>query len=368
MGHKIVLGWFAIQLALLVILPGKKFLGHMSETGHRPEYKLNGVLNYFVSMFGYLACVKLGLINGGFLFDHMGSMLVSVSIIAPILIVFLYFKGKYAPSSKDCESSGNILTDLYWGVELYPEFPFTNLSFKQIINCRYAMMGWNILILSFMLKQLEQSHIEYSTLVSFVIQSVYIFKFFVWEDGYFNSIDIMHDKFGFYICWGVMVWLPMIYTMVSFYLTAVRVPMSALNASVVVVLGVFSVWANFDADNQRLKFRFLNGDLNVWGKKAEYIVAKYKTTDGKNHESKFLVSGWWGIARHFNYVLELLLAFFWTLPVGFNCALPWFYFVFLCILLTDRSVRDDTRCSYKYGKDFTKYCARVRYRMIPYVF
>lgn len=47
-----------------------------------------------------------------------------------------------------------------------------------------------------------------SMVVSCAIYAVYIAKFFWWEHGYFNSIDIMHDRFGFYIFWGIMNWVP----------------------------------------------------------------------------------------------------------------------------------------------------------------
>ncbi|RYY32672.1 hypothetical protein EON62_05075, partial [archaeon] len=33
-------------------------------------------------------------------------------------------------------------------------------------------------------------------------------QFFWWETGYLASIDIMHDRAGYYICWGCLVWVP----------------------------------------------------------------------------------------------------------------------------------------------------------------
>ena len=48
--------------------------------------------------------------------------------------------------------------------------------------------------------------------VSVALQLVYITKFFWWETGYWCSMDIQHDRAGYYICWGCLVWLPIIYT------------------------------------------------------------------------------------------------------------------------------------------------------------
>jgi len=78
-----------------------------------------------------------------------------------------------------------------------------------------------------------------------------------------------------------------------------------------------------------------------------------------------LASGWWGLSRHFHYVPELLGAFFWTLPVLFENVLPYFYMIFLTILLFDRAFRDDKRCAAKYGSDWEAYRRAVPYRIIP---
>ena len=41
------------------------------------------------------------------------------------------------------------------------------------------------------------------------------------------------------------------------------------------------------------------------------IQVEYNTHDGKKKKSKLLTSGFWGLARHLNYVFELLLALSW---------------------------------------------------------
>ncbi len=46
------------------------------------------------------------------------------------------------------------------------------------------------------------------------------------------------------------------------------------------------------------------------------IVAKYTTGDGREKTSLLLTSGWWGLARHFHYLPEILAAFFWSMPAG----------------------------------------------------
>jgi 7-dehydrocholesterol reductase len=44
---------------------------------------------------------------------------------------------------------------------------------------------------------------------------------------------------------------------------------------------------------------------------------------------------------------------------------PYFYVIYLTILLTDRAWRDDDRCRMKYGKYWDQYCDEVPYKILP---
>ena len=69
--------------------------------------------------------------------------------------------------------------------------------------------------------------------------------------------------------------------------------------------------------------------------------------------------------RHFHYIPEIAAAFFWCLPALFTHPLPYFYPVYLTMLLLDRAWRDDKRCADKYGAYWTEYCTKVPYKIIP---
>jgi 7-dehydrocholesterol reductase len=86
------------------------------------------------------------------------------------------------------------------------------------------------------------------------------------------------------------------------------------------------------------------------------------------HESLLLASGWWGVARHFHYVPEIMLALTWSLAAGFIHFIPYVYVVYLTILLTDRATRDDLRCRRKYGTSWEEYCRRVPWKILPGVY
>lgn len=40
-----------------------------------------------------------------------------------------------------------------------------------------------------------------------MLQTIYLAKFYYWEDGYMSTIDIAVDKFGFYVGWGCIAWV-----------------------------------------------------------------------------------------------------------------------------------------------------------------
>jgi 7-dehydrocholesterol reductase len=128
---------------------------------------------------------------------------------------------------------------------------------------------------------------------------------------------------------------------------------------------LLSVFVNYFADRQRQKVRATNGQCTVWGKRPETITASYTTERGERRNSLLLVSGWWGLSRHFHYIPEVLGAFFWSVPALFGHLLPYLYVLFLAILLTDRAFRDEQRCADKYGADWRRYCERVPYRIVP---
>lgn len=53
---------------------------------------------------------------------------------------------------------------------------------------------------------------------------------------------------------------------------------------------------------QRKEFRDKGGNVEIWGKKPTYVVAKYTTEDGKERTSLLLTSGWWALSRYTIYV------------------------------------------------------------------
>ena len=360
-----IIGIFAaVQAALMRLLPGKDFYGPITANGNVPVYKANGVLAFLTTLALFLgASYGLHLFQASIVYDNFGGIVGALNVFSVVFCALLYFKGRFAPSSSDHGSSGNPIFDYYWGTELYPRV--FGWDVKMFTNCRFGMMAWPIILLSFAAKQHELYGISDSMIVAVLLQLVYIGKFYWWETGYLRSLDIMHDRAGFYICWGCLVWVPSVYTSSTLYLVQHPNHLGTPLAALIFLLGTACIFINYWADQQRQEVRATNGKTTVWGKAPVIIVGHYTTEKGEKKESLLLASGFWGVSRHFHYVPEILGALFWTLPALFNDFLPYFYVVFLTALLTDRAFRDDNRCAIKYGADWKTYCAKVKYRIIP---
>jgi len=363
---KLILGFMLFELMLMRLLPGKIVDGPITPKGNTPVYKANGPLAFAVTMATFcVASFGLNLFPATILYDNLGSIFGALNIFSLLFCLFLYLKGRFYPSSTDSGTSGNLVFDYYWGTELYPLIGKWNI--KHFINCRFGMMSWGLLLISYAAKQATLGDLSNAMLISVGLQLLYIAKFFIWETGYFRSLDIMHDRAGFYICWGCLVWVPCVYTSPSMYLVQHPIHLSFFWAFTITMLGVLCILINYFADRQRQKTRITNGECKVWGKKPITFWAKYTNNAGKPAESLLLVSGWWGIARHFHYLPEMGAAFLWSVPALFTHFAPYFYVTFLSILLVDRAFRDDKRCAEKYGADWQRYCELVPYKILPFV-
>jgi 7-dehydrocholesterol reductase len=64
-------------------------------------------------------------------------------------------------------------------------------------------------------------------------------------------------------------------------------------------------------------------------------------------------------------VLQVSAAFLWSCPGGLVHLMPFLYVIVLTGILTDRTIRDEAKCSAKYGAVYEQYRAKVPYKVIP---
>ena len=179
-----------------------------------------------------------------------------------------------------------------------------------------------------------------SIIAVILLQATFVLDFFYYEGWYLRTIDIAHDHFGFYLAWGDTVWLPMMYTLQELYLSYNPVVLSTPSFVAVLTLGWLGFGVFRAVNNQKDVVRKANGRCKVWGAPARFIEVQYETRDGPR-KSLLITCGFWGLSRHFNYVGDLLLSSAMCLACGTSHVLPYFYIVYMALLLVHRVGRDE---------------------------
>lgn len=294
-----------VQVLLMVFVPGRVFDGPVTPAGIAPKYKDNGFLCFAIThLIMWFAGITDELV---FIANEFGTLLVVLNVGALLFCIILYFKGIYFPTFRYPDSGRTgygALFDFYWGTELHPRiYAGHTFDIKQWVNCRLGMLGWSVLLVAFLQGQIAQyGQVSNAFLASFILQQAYIAKFFAWESGYMASIDIMHDRLGFYICWGCLVWLPSLYPSGAYFLMCNTKPgpsdMPTWALVVTIAAGVVMIVITYLADEQRQHVRRMKGKTLVWGSPAQFLLAEYVSSDKKVHRSILLTSGWWAVSRY----------------------------------------------------------------------
>ena len=166
------------------------------------------------------------------------------------------------------------------------------------MELRPGMLGWVTLDLAFMAKQYRTyGYITDSMLIITFSQALYVFDALYMEPAILTTIDIISDGFGFMLSAGDVLWLPFTYSVQAKYLAVHPVSLGPLGC-----LGIFAVQATgyyiFRAtNNEKNRFRTNPKDPKI--AHLKYIQTK--------NGSKLLTTGWWGTARHINYLGDWLM-------------------------------------------------------------
>jgi 7-dehydrocholesterol reductase len=237
---KLIGTFMGTQLVLMRVVPGKPSYGPITPGGNIPEYKANGFQCFVISIALFLlGAFQWELYNGGIVYDYLPRIISALNVFSFVFCLFLYVKGAFLwTSSSDSGTSGNPVFDFYWGTELYPRV--LGWDVKLFTNCRGGLMFWAVGILSYACKQRElYGFLSDSMAVSVAIQLTYVAKFFWWEAGYMRTIDIMHDRAGYYLCWGCLVWVPSVYTSQAMFLVKNPIHLGLPSSLALFTIGVF---------------------------------------------------------------------------------------------------------------------------------
>jgi hypothetical protein len=349
-------GWLALQLGFAQLLPGRIIQGVALESGRALDYKLNGLLAHLLTLGLAAGLVVGGVIDATFLYDELDALVTTTNIVVLGMCFLMLAIGRRQATEKELRL--NAIEAYFVGAALNPRTG--SLDWKFFCESRPGMILWILIDASFAAAQLERhGEISLGMWLVCAFQLLYVTDYFVLEDAILTTWDIRHEPFGFMLCWGSLVWVPFTFSLQALYLVDHPESLSAGFAAFLVAFNMTGYAIFRGANLQKHRFRS-DPDRRIWGKPAQFIQTGRGT--------KLLTSGFWGIARHSNYLGDLMMGLAWCMTTGWSSVLAYFYFIYFVILLVHRERRDHDHCARKYGADWDSYTRRVRWRILPFVY
>ena len=376
--------WFLFQAGLHLLLPGPVVLGAPLRDGRRLPYKLTGLANLGVTLLlaallGFSpatvagpASSRLGFLTarlpaglGGWLagsspaplrlawaHDNVVPLLTSACIWSGLLSAALFaasFRGRAGPAgSKPLLALGgdtpSSLYNFFMGRELNPRGDFgapgrlgallARFDWKEFCELYPGLIGWVVLDLAACASALSSSRaIPPPLAMVTAFHTLYVADALAHEKSILTTMDITTDGFGFMLAFGDLTWVPFIYSLPARYAADFTPSLSKAGAAAIYAL-FFTGYAIFRGSNsQKDAFRT---------DPSSPAVAHLKTLTTASGR-RLLVSGWWGTARHINYLGDWLLGLAWCLPCGGGSCVPYFYAVYFGVLLGECEEREKER-------------------------
>lgn len=354
----ICVGWFVANAIVYLTPVGKTIQGTQIRNGTRLTYRINALYAFILSHIFFVLAYCYYKLDAGFVYRYYLSFATSAILLSLILSVYLYARSFRTSALLALGgNSGNFFYDFFIGRELNPRIG--NFDWKFFCELRPGLIGWTLINYCMLAAQWEKyGYVSNSMILVCIFQAWYVFDALVFEEAILTTMDIVHDGFGFMLAFGDLAWVPFTYSLQARYLVDHPNHLSWISLAGIIALKFCGYYVFRSSNSQKDQFR--RDPLHP-------SVKNLKTLPTKKG-SRLLISGWWGMCRHPNYVGDLMMALSWCLPCGFDNVLPYFYFIYFAVLLIHRQLRDEDNCLKKYGDDWKRYCNIVRWRLLPGIY
>ena len=352
--------WPAIACALItalhLVVPARTVDGYVVDprTGKPYRYRLNGLVVYLSTIGLWALACSQGLLAWDFFWTWRWEGLLGACTLGLVFTALVVLGAP--PTGK------GLAADLFLGRIENPQWAGGRVDAKMWLYLVGAtMLGLNLY--SFAMHERLTFPDDPSPGVALYVA---LFTFFLCEYLFFERVhlytyDFFAERVGFKLGWGCLTFYPFFYAVGLWSVADLPDPHASTVLYVVAGCLFFAGWSLARGANMQ-KFAFKRDpDAKFLG-----FIAPAVVSDG---EKKLLVSGFWGVSRHVNYLGEILMATGLTLALGRPEELTtWLYPLYYVALLVPRQIDDDRRCALKYGPLWVAYVARVRFRIVPGVY
>ncbi|KAF5359665.1 hypothetical protein D9756_003221 [Leucocoprinus leucothites] len=353
------LAWYAFCVLSWVILPGDWVEGTTLRDGTKKKYKINAFSTFLLAL-GIVSGIIFNFGPQAFtiLYEKWVGFLTASILMSTVQAIYCYASSFRSGALLALGgNSGNIIYDFFIGRELNPSIG--SFDIKSFNELRPGLILWVLINISMACEQAVRrggiSQVTDSMWLVLAFQFWYVADGLYNEPALFTTMDITTDGFGFMLSIGDLTWVPFTYSLQARYLAFHPVELGPIRTAAIIGVNLLGYWIFRSANNEKNEFRNGKNPKNL-----KFMETKRGT--------KLLVSGWWGISQHPNYLGDLVMALAWSLPTLFDTPITYFYVSYFLVLLMHRQCRDDEACQKKYGDDWIKYKKLVPSRIFPYIY
>ncbi|KAG8041469.1 hypothetical protein G9C98_002762 [Cotesia typhae] len=366
---------FLLVVALSSFLPLGSVVDGMQMRSGKLQYRLNGAHTLLLVLVSYKTAEIFGIDITNFIIDNLLRFSVLSWITGTILSIALFIKGGRIPVSTAniYGSTNNFIYDFWQGREINPRV--LKLDIKMLLS-RVSVIGTMVIIIAVMLKSSED--VDFGGLSNFkdlvalkafldlnptimtvgLMLTFYCFDYLYFEDVTLTSFRVLYEGTGYMTCVAGLIY-PFLVTLGPRYLLAQEV-----NNTSPWMLGflIFVFCVGY------FIYRFSNLQKNNFRRNPFSQESLRLETLSTNKGKKIIISGFWGLIRHPNYLGDILMNWAMVL-VTLNNDLVLYWSALCCTLvLAHRALRDNSRCHKRYGAAWENYCLRVRSLIFKRIF
>ncbi len=344
-----------LMITLLhLIIPAKKMKGYVKneKTGKVMNYRINGKYVLLASMLIWFVLGYFKIVPYTWLYETRWLGLMGAVVIGLAFSFFIVLKNPATGRS--------FLADFWFGrakdVQLKDGLVDAKMWFYLI-----GAVTLQLNVLSFATYHIMNvAIINYGFLLGCAMITWFCFDYLIFEKIHLWTYDFIAERVGFKLGFGCLTFYPYFYA-VALWFTA-DLPNPGLPVWLTILFGTLFLggWVLTRGANMQKYFFKIAPDRKFLWIKPEAL------SDGKR---TLLANGYWGASRHINYLGEIIQAIAVALACGYpGLWMVWLYPAYYIGLMFSRQADDDKVCRAKYGELWDQYTAKVKYKIIPYIY
>ncbi len=387
-------------IVLHILLPARNVVGYVcNNNGQVASYRLNGSLVHLIISFSFyfLLPIEYQLL----LYNDYYTSLITANVIG--LAGSFYFLFRNHPPEKyarcvtiDQVCLGEVKKDLPLSAEYLESIGKSKEAKVPILTQFFLGRQWNprfgssfdvkmwlyligaVLLQCNILSCVRMNQLQNNDNVISIPMKVYVGCFtwflveYLWcEEVHLYTYDIFAERVGFKLTWGCLVFYPFFYCIGAFPLVYSTASISSVTA-IAIIMVFFIGWIITRGSNLQKFVTRMNpaSSTGNHGIILGFFPISILPPPITLPNSKILISGFWGIARHFNYMGEIIQAIALSIPAclaGHQSMwyLALLYPLYYIALFVPRQIDDEEVCRRKYGAVWQEYEKRVKWRICP---